>query len=580
MLLTGALPLPAGAIAGGNGGYADGGPTRLGVSADGRYVAFASDADALSTRGALPDVTNIFRKDRVTGEVVLVSRADGATGAPASRWGTERDDLRRRQPRGVGHVAPRSTRRTPTRRSTSTCATSRAGTTMLATPGITDAPSGYDLSGNGGFVVFETDDGARRRQRHERDARRLPPRARQRRDRARVAQVRHAAGRTGTSFDPAISDDGRWVAFVSEAADVVAGPYTRGGATRNVYARDMTAGAAYLVSNQSGAATTGANGNSREPDIAGAPGAAISSVYVAYNSDATNATTRRAWTRRAPRACTAAGSPDTSSLLVSRATGVRGRERRQPRALGGITDDGARVVFSSRRRQPGAGDDYYGAYVRDVGAGTTALASVDNAYAVQPEISDDGSAHRLDQRQQRDHAGRRPDLDRRLRPRAAAGAPELVSRPPGSAPFLAPATPSEPGGAGARTISADGRYVVFAGYSPRLPGNAAGLRQVYRRDLVTGALELVSRATGADGAPGDRHERRADDQRRRHARRVPVLRAARPGRHRRPRRRLRARPRGGDDDARLARRRRRAARSRTRPRACRASRPAGATSRS
>jgi Tol biopolymer transport system component len=51
-------------------------------------------------------------------------------------------------------------------------------------------------------------------------------------------------------------------------------------------------------------------------------------------------------------------------------------------------------------------------------------------------------------------------------------------------------------------LSVDGRYAVFTGYSTHLPGNEYGTRQVYRRDTLTGALELVSRAEG--GAPGDR----------------------------------------------------------------------------
>src|SRR5688500_7047203 len=79
---TGALPLPPGAIAGGAGGNSDHEPTELGVSQDGRYVAFAADADALSAE-AHPDITNVFRKDRATGAVVLVSRADGPDGAVA-----------------------------------------------------------------------------------------------------------------------------------------------------------------------------------------------------------------------------------------------------------------------------------------------------------------------------------------------------------------------------------------------------------------------------------------------------------------------------------------------------------------
>jgi hypothetical protein len=82
-----------------------------------------------------------------------------------------------------------------------------------------------------------------------------------------------------------------------------------------------------------------------------------------------------------------------------------------------------------------------------------------------------------------------------------SGAAEYVSRPPGSAPFLAPATPTETPETGMRTISADGRHVVFAGYSTRLPGNESGGGQVYRRDTLTGAIELVSRTDG--GAPAD-----------------------------------------------------------------------------
>ena len=82
VLPAGGLSLPPGAIAGGMGGYAANEPALNSVSADGRYVAFAADADALAP-GAHPDVTNIFRKDRLTGAVVLVSRADGANGAPA-----------------------------------------------------------------------------------------------------------------------------------------------------------------------------------------------------------------------------------------------------------------------------------------------------------------------------------------------------------------------------------------------------------------------------------------------------------------------------------------------------------------
>jgi hypothetical protein len=67
VFLTGALDMPPGSIAGGNGGNFEGEPTGLDISGDGRYVAFTAAADALSSE-AHPDVDNVFRKDRVTGD--------------------------------------------------------------------------------------------------------------------------------------------------------------------------------------------------------------------------------------------------------------------------------------------------------------------------------------------------------------------------------------------------------------------------------------------------------------------------------------------------------------------------------
>ena len=84
---------------------------------------------------------------------------------------------------------------------------------------------------------------------------------------------------------------------------------------------------------------------------------------------------------------------------------------------------------------------------------------------------------------------------------ASLGPVQYVSRPPGGAPFLSPALEVRTPDAGDRTISADGRYVVVKASDSRLPGFAAGRVQIYRRDLLTGATELVSRADGANGAP-------------------------------------------------------------------------------
>jgi Tol biopolymer transport system component len=84
---------------------------------------------------------------------------------------------------------------------------------------------------------------------------------------------------------------------------------------------------------------------------------------------------------------------------------------------------------------------------------------------------------------------------------AAAGpspATDLVSRAPG------------PNGAGgdrssaSPSISADGRYVAFTSAARNLSGeDGASTRDVYRRDMQTGAVTLITRADGAAGAAAD-----------------------------------------------------------------------------
>src|SRR4051812_39363204 len=51
-----------------------------GLSSDGRYSAFASDADGFAD-GADPHVENVFVRDAQTGVTTLVSRSDGEDGA-------------------------------------------------------------------------------------------------------------------------------------------------------------------------------------------------------------------------------------------------------------------------------------------------------------------------------------------------------------------------------------------------------------------------------------------------------------------------------------------------------------------
>jgi Tol biopolymer transport system component len=494
VFLTGALDLPPGSIAGGNGGNFEGEPTGLDISGDGRYVAFTAAADALSSE-AHPDVDNVFRKDRVTGDVVLVGRATGVAGAVPTLGGrdvTISDDGGRvawvtnaaLDPADVDTAADVYVRDVAT------------ATTLLATPGTTTGVGDYDLSGNGNFVAFATSTSfaaADANAHSDVYRRRLSD------GQTLLASRSGVAGPAGNaaSADPGISDDGRWVAFTSAATDLVAAFTDSNGPSRDVFARDMSGFATHLVS-KVGATNAGANSGSRDPKIAGAPGA-VSGVEIAYNSDATDLDAADASGAESVYVRRFSGN---TSELVSRADGVAGANAESRAHVGAISDDGTAVAFASDAGNLGAGADYYGVYVRDVDDGTTILGSVDNAYAVEPALSADGAVVAW----LNGAGGITPDSDRDLVGVFAralpGGAAEYMSRPPGSAPFLAPATATESGDPGMRVLSADGRYAVFTGYSTRLPGNEYGTRQVYRRDTLTGALELVSRTEG--GAPGDR----------------------------------------------------------------------------
>ena len=498
--LAGALDLPGGAIGGaGLSGYSGSSADRVSVSDDGRYVAFASMADGLDA-AAGPDVANTYRKDLLTGEVVLVSRATGANGVAAganSSGAVISDDGSRVAFKTVASLDPADAdgaldvyvRDVD------------AGTTTLASVGpggatiSTDVPA-FDLSGDGRFVAFQTD---------------LPfdPLT----DRNGVSDVfvrdlllgattlasspdgSLAAG-NGASYTPAISDDGRWVAFVSDATNLGA---VNAGA--QLFARDRTLNRTVLVSADATNAARGGNGQASEPDIAGAPGAA-STVTVAYTSTATNVASGGV-DGSADYSVYVRRLSSTPATLVSRADGAAGANADSRAHTPSISDDGTRVVFDSDAANLGAGSYYYGTYLRNLTTSSTVLASTDNRYAVQGAISDDGSLVAWV-----NGTGVTADSDpdlygvfaRTYGAPATLGAPQFVSRPAGSAPFLASAFYVGEPTAGARAISGDGRYVVLVAYGSRLPGAVMPFAEAYRRDTLTGALELVSRADGPAGA--------------------------------------------------------------------------------
>ena len=176
------------------------------------------------------------------------------------------------------------------------------------------------------------------------------------RDRARGATVLVSRVRRGASASsPAISGDGRYVAFVEEA----------GGRAR-VYRRDLLAHRTVPVSAAKEGAALG-------------PAISANGRFVAYTStrDGRSAVMRRDMRRAA-------------AVVVSRATGARGAAAAGDATDPSISADGNVVAFSSTATNLAAGkrDDRRGVFVRDVRRATTRLVSA----AERPQPAFGGAA--------------------------------------------------------------------------------------------------------------------------------------------------------------------------------------------
>jgi uncharacterized repeat protein (TIGR01451 family) len=158
------------------------------ISADGRYVAFDSDAANL-VRGDRNDITDVFRHDRATGETVLVSlSSDEQQGGASSH-----------------------------------------------------APA---ISSDGRFIVFHANSPLVPEDTNENTDVYL--RDLQAGTTALVSVALDGTAGNGTSFIQDISGDGRFVAFISSATNLI--PNDVQDVEANVYVRDVVAGTTELVS--------------------------------------------------------------------------------------------------------------------------------------------------------------------------------------------------------------------------------------------------------------------------------------------------------------------------------------------
>jgi Tol biopolymer transport system component len=318
-----------------------------------------------------------------------------------------------------------------------------------------------------------------------------------------VSRATGAAGAKGNgrSSAPAISDDGRFVAFESESSnldpDDLDGTMPGGG----VFVRDLATGTTTLVSRATGIAGVKAN------DESWAAAISADGRYVAFASAASNLHPEDG-----------DGISDIfvrdlrahTTTLVSRAAGESGEKADDGSSYPSITPDGRFVAFSSdaSNLDPDDTDATRDVFVRDLRGNTTTLVSratgiagaKGNDRSYEPSISADGNVVAFNSQATNVHpddSDASPDVYVRD---LAASTTTLASRATGVAGVNA-------GDALRPEISANGRVVAFMSQTDRLdPADDGDTDQdVYVRDLDANTTTLVSRADGATGASADHY---------------------------------------------------------------------------
>jgi Tol biopolymer transport system component len=480
---------------------ADSFPSPQAVSADGRYVAFSSRSDGLSDEDD-DDGTSIYVRDRLTGTTTLVSRATGAHGEPSHGLCIDpaiSDDGTR-----VGFVCTDALDPADTNdgidvyvrdlRTDETILVSQQG----GVSGALDFPPA--LSGDGTRVAFTSRApfaGALQaaQQVYVRD---IPLGSQPALGPIALVSRGGGAGQTlpdGVSGSPSISNDGTRVAFLSQADNIAAGATLQ---AAQAFVRDLSATppTTTLVSRQSGGGAVAEQ--SVQDAIISGDGTAVAFVTPARNLDP-GATDLRT------HVYLHAGQ--TTTLLDRSLDGVKAGNAGANEL--GIDDHGDVVAFVSRATDlvdpaldgaPGLDTfawDARGATprLRLVSRASGASARATNATDDGPSVSGDGTFVLFTS--QRSVTGDAvPGIETLGLRSLDADTTSAVVLPTGATTF------SNAGGfAGDASVSADGRYVAFVTGAPALGVPPADSFEIVVRDTETGAVALASREDGADGAP-------------------------------------------------------------------------------
>jgi hypothetical protein len=357
--------------------------------------------------------------------------------------------------------------------------------TYTLVPGLNGQPANAEsfhsaISGNGRFLVFSS------------AADNLVPGDNNqrtdifRRDLVTGEIVLVTTGPNGQSnsqaFEPSISDDGRFIAFSTNAFNLASGD-TNG--ANDIYVKDMQTGTVTLVS--TGVNGIG-NGNSSNPAISG------DGRYAAFESSASNLVTGDS--NGAIDIFVKDLQTGTVTLVSTGANGQGSGFSQTPT----ISSDGRYVAFFSYASNLVTGDTNGRAdvFVKDLQTGALTLVSVattgqSNGFSFNPSISADGRfvAFHSDANNlvTGDTNGVYDVFVRDLQ----SGTTTLVSI---SGSTLSNGQSQNP------AISSDGRYVAFESDGANLvAGDTNGTRDVFVKDLQSGTVTQISQA--ASGTSGN-----------------------------------------------------------------------------
>jgi len=303
---------------------------------------------------------------------------------------------------------------------------------------------------------------------------------------ARISVSSAGVEGNGGSYAPSISGNGRYVAFVSDSSNLVAND-TNG--FLDVYVRDRQAGTTRRVSISS----TGHQGNSDSYN----PSISADGRYVAFQSDASNLVVHD--TNLAGDVFVRDRKTGSTTRISINSSGHQGNGGSYAPS---ISAEGRYVALQSDATNLIANDTNGAAdiFVRDRRAGSTTRVSVSgaghqgNGGSYTPSISADGRyvafqsiASNLIAHDTKDSA----DIFVRDR---TAGSTRLVS--------ISSAGHQGNGGSNSPSISADGRYVTFVSDATDLVANDMnGTTDIFVRDRTAGSTRRISISSG--GVEGD-----------------------------------------------------------------------------